>query len=424
MMFPELLHIPPGATNPEALGHVVLPGNGIEPVTLAHEFGHVVDLFTGGGMTQHFAPDCGGSCTAECIEGSSDESPPLGESIAQMFALVLLRQGFEGVHFGYCPIIDLVSRNGTKPWTPGACIPPGEDISLFQRVDACDKPGDYCDKPEALGFRPQCCFDDEDLADCTLEIPDACPIGAMGPSGGVGTGSARAVPTGLCDVSPGYRTNSLYQAFWQMLNGQRCDATAPFACEVMEWAPGVAPIDAASSAFLYALRLNPLTYEQLFDAMATYVSCTYGEAAYDGFNAIACSHGIRDCAAPSPLSCEVCGNGVREGSETCDGTDWLVPRCDELPEYEGGLLTCDQPTCTLDETQCTMPGLDTTAGTGTTPEGSSSTSTRPVETESGLAAGGRDDDGCACRASPPLAGWLLTLFSISMAGVIGRRRLP
>jgi hypothetical protein len=427
MMFPELLHIPMGATRPESIGQMKLPGDGIEPVTFAHEFGHIIDLFTGGGMLLDFAPACVGPCVAECIEDTTDEVPPLAESIAQLLALVFLRQSFEGVDFEYCPIVDLVSRNGSNPWTPGTCIPPGEDISLFQRDEPCTKGSEYCDKPEDPGFTQPCCFDDEDLTGCTIALPDACPVGAPGPrAGSMGTGTARAVPTGMCDYHPGYRTNSLFQAFWQMLNGQRCEPTPPFACESVEWAPNVAPIDATTVALLYALRVNALTYDQLFDAMATYVSCAYGDAAYEAFNAVACNHGIRDCAEPPPLICETCGNGVREGGETCDGADWLTPRCEELPEYAGGTLTCDQATCTLDESQCLLPGLDTTAGTDMPPEdpmppeGSMST-TAPVDTEAPPLSG--PDDGCGCRASGA-RGWLLTLFSFSMLGVRRRRRCP
>jgi hypothetical protein len=163
MAFPELLHIPNGATKPESLGHVKLFGEGIETVTFAHELGHIIDLFTGGGMTLDFAPGCDGPCTAECVEDTTDEVPPLTESIAQLFALVFLRQSFEGVDFEYCPIVSLVAVGGSKPWTPGTCIPPGEDISLFLRNEACAFGHDqYCDKPDHPGFESRCCFDDED----------------------------------------------------------------------------------------------------------------------------------------------------------------------------------------------------------------------------------------------------------------------
>ena len=418
LAFPELVHIPPGATKRETTGSMMLPGESTGPITLAHELGHVVDLFTGGGITADFAPDCDG-CDYECVEDTTDEAPPLSESLAQLLAFVFLRQAFDGVDWQHCSIVDLVSRNGSNPWTPGPCIPPGEDISLFLRSDDCTKPSDaYCDRPEDVGVGRRCCFDDEDLTDCTLLVSSECPVGATGPSGGAGTGTARPVPTGLCDASPGYRTNSLYQAFWQMLNGQHCEPTPPFACMSVGWAPGVPPMDAATEALLYAMRVNALTYEQLVDAMATYVSCTYGAAAHDEFNAVACAHGLRDCAATAPMICETCGNGVREGSETCDGNDWLHASCDELPEHVGGTLTCDQSTCELDLAQCTMPGLDTTAGS--MDEGASSTSTAATGVETDTTVGTTASDGCGCRAAGQRR-WLLVL-PLVVLGAIRRRR--
>jgi hypothetical protein len=247
---------------------------------------------------------------------------------------------------------------------------------------------------------------------------------ALGPSGGVGTGTARANPTGLCATTSGYRTNSLYQAFWQMLNGQRCDPNPPFACESVQWAPGIAPIDASTAALLYALRVNALTYDQLFEDMARYVSCNYGAAAYEAFNAVACNHGIRDCAAPPPMQCEDCGNGVREGGETCDGTDWLMPRCEDSPEYAGGTLACDQATCTLDESQCLMPGLDSTAGTEAPDDPPASTSTT-TEDETESTAGATTGGGCECRnsSSRPRHSPLALLF-LSVLGAKRRRRDP
>jgi MYXO-CTERM domain-containing protein len=213
-----------------------------------------------------------------------------------------------------------------------------------------------------------------------------------------------------------------------MLNGQRCDPTLPFACTSMEWAPGVAPEDATTDAFLYALRVNALTYDQLFDAMATYISCTYGGGAYEEFNAIACNHGIRGCQDPAPLVCETCGNGVREGNETCDGTDWLVTHCEDLPTYSEGALTCNQATCTLDSSGCEMAGLDTTAGTGTPPfeeeEGPTSTTTgADTETEGMRSDDEGGSDGCGCRATPSKTHWLVMLGSLAALGARRRRRV-
>lgn len=422
--FPELAHLPPGATRQEITGTVMLLGEGVEPVTFAHELGHIIDLFTGGGITRDPAPGCNGPCVLECIEDTTDEAPPLTETVAQLLAFVFLRQSFDGVDWQHCSIVDMVSVNGDKPWTPGPCIPAGEDISLFQRPGPCPKSSPYCDKPEEPGVEARCCFDDEDLTECTLVTPTQCPVGEPSSSGGLGTGTARPVPTGRCEHRQGYATNSLFQAFWQLLNGQRCEPTSPFACSSVAWAPGVDPMEATTDALLYALRVNARTYAQLWSAMATYVSCAYGPAAYEEFNAVACTHGIRDCTLPAPMTCESCGNGVREGSETCDGRDWLYTRCDALPQYAGGTLTCDPNTCTLDESQCVMPGLDTTAGT-TAPEGMTtgvdSEAATATETDSGSAGAEPGSEGCDCRAGASNTAWL-ALIPIPLLGARRRRR--
>ncbi|MCX4239341.1 hypothetical protein [Paraliomyxa miuraensis] len=120
-------------------------------------------------------------------------------------------------------------------------------------------------------------------------------------------------------------------------------------------------------------------------------------------------------SCPMPMVCEDCGNGVREGSETCDGTEWLYASCDAMPEYAGGALGCDQNACMFDVSECTMPGLDTTAGTFD-PEEESTTS--PAET-AGVQAG---PDGCGCRARGPRSG-RLALLSLLLLGARRRRRL-
>jgi hypothetical protein len=409
MTFPEIMHQPPdpGPNDYEVTGRLTIPTpgeNGDSIDTLAHEFGHVVDLFAGPGMTKDIAPDCAGPCALECVADTSDEAPPLGETISQLFGLLLLRDSFEPVDFEYCGIVGLFSRSNVKAFGPGPCVPEGEFLSLFQRPETCLDP-EYCDKPAAEGFWLQCCDPAVDTG-CIVAAPADCDSGFQ-----------RQVPTGLCDDSPGYNTHSVMQAFWQLLNGQRCEPVAPFECEeTTAWPPGVTPADAVVPAFLYSLRLNPLSYEQLFDGMGAYIACSYGSDGYDEFNAVMCGHGIRECDASPPMTCEDCGNNIREGGETCDGLDWAYAACTDLPGYVGGDLHCDQDTCELDFSYCLDPGgdaLDSTAGTGQGTGAGGAVGTTweaATETDDGRPRQG-GESGCACDTNPQhRAGTWLLMF--------------
>jgi hypothetical protein len=216
MVFPEIVHQPPGASpGYEATGavhtHPVGEGGG-NIITLSHEFGHILDLFAGPGMTTHIAPDCGDACAFECIEDTSDEAPALGETIANLAGLLVLDRTFEPVGFEYCDIVGLFSRNNTNAFDPGPCMPMGEDISLLERPGACAKPDPYCDKPDEPGFRLECCDPGID-ADCIVQAPGDCDSGFQ-----------RQVPTGLCHTSPGYNTHNaglLAALAWSALRAGR-----------------------------------------------------------------------------------------------------------------------------------------------------------------------------------------------------------
>ena len=64
-----------------------------------------------------------------------------------------------------------------------------------------------------------------------------------------------------------------------------------------------------------------------------------------------CHYDVSTCmGAPSP----VCGNGIREAGEQCDGEDRFARSCTEYwIGYTGGMFGCNQATCTFDQTQCT-----------------------------------------------------------------------
>lgn len=421
MVFPEIAHQPPGAApDYEITGqiHTHAPGEiGNDITTLSHEFGHTVDLFAGPGFTKDIAPDCGDACISECVEDSSDEAPPLGETIAQMTGMLLLHDSFDPVDFEYCDIVGLLSRTNVKAFDPGPCIPPEEDISLLERPGSCSKSDPYCDKPDELGFRLECCDPAVDT-DCIVDAPSDCPA----------TGYQRQVPTGLCHTSPGYDTHSILQAFWQLLNGQHCEPAAPFDCQPYAWPGGISPADAMVPAFLHSLRLNPLSYEQLFDGMMTYVACTHGSDAYEAANAVLCNHGIRACNDPPPIVCETCGNGVREGGETCDGLDWAAASCGDFDGYVDGDLSCDAASCQLSLDGCISStddgGLDSTAGTsmgGTTDSDGSGPPAPAADGTGGPSTGPGDggSGGCECRvnSTSTSGAWLLALL-----GALAHRR--
>ena len=71
----------------------------------------------------------------------------------------------------------------------------------------------------------------------------------------------------------------------------------------------------------------------------------------DGFDTSQCM------ANPS----DVCGNGVRQGSEECDGTDLGPNRC-EMFGFDGGNLACIPGSCLLDVSGCELCGDDVQQG--------------------------------------------------------------
>ncbi len=66
------------------------------------------------------------------------------------------------------------------------------------------------------------------------------------------------------------------------------------------------------------------------------------------------SDGLTDCSDPDclqiPGACPICGNGIAESAEECDGTDLAGQTCESLG-FQGGRLTCN-PDCTLNASGC------------------------------------------------------------------------
>lgn len=95
--------------------------------------------------------------------------------------------------------------------------------------------------------------------------------------------------------------------------------------------------------------------------------------------------------------------------------------CEDDPLYAGGTLVCNQDTCQLEYAQCTMPGLDTTAGT-MSPEDPQASAETYAETETDPGAGATESGGCGCRAPTSNHGGLLA-FSLSLLGAMRRKRV-
>ena len=69
-------------------------------------------------------------------------------------------------------------------------------------------------------------------------------------------------------------------------------------------------------------------------------------------------------SGPGDVSEELCGNGVIDGGEECDGAKTGGATCQSLGFSGGGALNCDPVTCTYDESMCRRPPGQGGAGMG------------------------------------------------------------
>jgi hypothetical protein len=417
--FPEYVQQPGPNLQHEATATINAPLGLITPHTLFHEAGHDYDVFLAPGYADDYAPPvCVGACDG-CEEDTSDEANPLKETIAQMFAMWQLIRVFPNTPHDTCALMNHLTAGATSNQknvhSPG-CMDSADSIGLFIRDDdpACPDPT-ICDKPS------------RNETDSLM-------------------GAAH-----WCDATEGYNTFSILQAWWNLLHGLYCEPPGPMGvtCTPQQpvfWPPGcdqpgsgivcATPDEVAGLAFLYAVRSNSTSYIGFFDDMAKFVSCNYGAEAYTAFNQALCDHHIRACDEPPPMSCQLCGNGIREGSEQCDGYDISADEIGHVPTcadygYDDGMLACQeilepQP-CTYDFSLCMMTGLDetgaTVSGTATIDEASDGLVDTDDATGPGVADG--DEDGCTCTSSGRTGGrGPLVPICITLLFAMSRRGRP
>jgi hypothetical protein len=381
---------PLGGPDFESLGYIAIETEGVPAHILAHEFGHIVDLFAApytidAGLGCTGAPSCAPSCQLDTTE----EAPTLREAVAQLFAIAATSSLYPVATFDNCDPLLYISLGDDGVPHSDACRSDGEPYSHFLPFPCPPGSTGFCDHEFDVGL------DDMDQ------------------------------PTGLCGTSKGYRVDSVHQAFWEVFHGQSCAATPPYTCTPMTLPAGLSASDAFMPALLYGLRVDAKTFHQFVDAFATHVSCNLGADVYEEVNAVLCHHDLRACDAPPPAICEACGNGVREGGESCDGSDLGGASCQGLG-FDGGVLACDA-SCMIDTAMCetTDTGLDDTGASDTMEPEAEVTSTDPSSgdaTTSTSAGTNEGSDGCECSAGADRRG-ILAMASLGLVfGFVGARR--
>lgn len=355
----------------------------------------------------------GVDCVAKCVEDTPDEGPPLVELVANLVALLVWYEASPLIEDDDCSAVEATVATSVSNYgeTPGPCMAALGQIAFMKRDEDCPvQDAGFCDKPDAddLGFRTVCCELGVDPA-CVEANPTCAEMG----------GGIKSLPTGGCAEGPGYRSNSTLEAYWQLLIGKVCAPVAPFACSPISLPPGVSPSEAAARALFYALRTEPHWYRQLFEHLAAYYACEYGQDAFLDVRDVLCNHLIMDCDAPAPMQCGECGDARIDAGEECDGS--AIPiSCEELG-FSGGEMACTAD-CALNTEGCAL--LVPTESGGETEVGDTSELSSTSIVDGATTVGSADGGGCACRAEGASASSLtmLGLFFLVLTTLSGRRR--
>ena len=375
--------------NSEAMGFIGTAVDGFtSPDLVFHEFGHIVDFFTMPDFIGRNVPASGCAdgmkqgdvCAAACVLDSTDETPALKETVADMIDLFSVGRLYTTVEYARCEAITSISTAG--PVHDATCMDDPGDIKSFLDQRPVD-PG-------------------------VLEIDGVL------------------IPTGRCQESPGYRQSGILQAWWEWMHARSRSPTTPFTCQ--EFADEATGARSGIEALLFALgQTNATYYRKLFTDMEIYLACTDGPAQASRFRQVFCHHGALDCEALPPVCLATCGDGKAELTEAWDGDDLQGQTCFDHG-FVAGALTC-KADCTYDISACTQESGTTSQETGpdpTTPTSGPDIPTTPTTgedsaplppagtTDSDDSTGGEQaEDGCGCRGSDA-PGSLLALVLLAL----------
>lgn len=203
--------------------------------TLLHELGHHVDNHADYGIMG----SSGGYDS--CIQGTTDESIPLRETIGDMTALYLARKMYGSLSYSFStassPCTFGSVGQGTFAVHDPSCLGAGDSIGDF----ADDRPAHDANDP--------------------------------------------------CNYASGYRMESVNQAVWAWLNRKSCSVTAPFSCVTFLGGN----VDNFMAAMVYALAVsNAQSYQTFFENIELYYEFMVSSTEADNFRFVMSKYGILD----------------------------------------------------------------------------------------------------------------------------------
>jgi hypothetical protein len=116
---PEFVHTDDVHEKFESIGYTHFRNNDVGIDVVAHEFGHVTDVFLFPGVAEGTPCMIGVDCVAKCVEDTPDEALPLREAVANLIALLLWYEASPVIGEQDCDAVEWITRNAAYAETPG-----------------------------------------------------------------------------------------------------------------------------------------------------------------------------------------------------------------------------------------------------------------------------------------------------------------